>query len=326
MMTSFNHLQAAADKFKLHYLQQQLQSPVPQRLLQQKQLKCGTQSAVDFRAVPECDVSRYFPPQTTAKGLGNEGCAFRVVVVDTSENDSEDAAEQCDSQGVFSRGGSQLDLELGTSGTPCRTSGASSSSCTCSSGPSTATTAELEHTPMYEEDQPQHCDNQAAGSGAEGGSAGVTLNSSSSRHGSNSCPVGWWQQYRALVWREAIKVTRNPADVAGRILTFAWVALLVGLIYYNMPTDASSIRQRLNVLFSTLCFFVLMPFINISIYTEDKGMYLADVASKLYKPSAYYLAKVRVISVSDADTNTMTNDDSEYKIEIFKSACNHRTV
>jgi hypothetical protein len=50
-----------------------------------------------------------------------------------------------------------------------------------------------------------------------------------------------------------------------RTLTFTWVALLVGLIYYGIPTDALSIRQRLNLLFAMLSFFVFMPFLAISL-------------------------------------------------------------
>lgn len=84
-------------------------------------------------------------------------------------------------------------------------------------------------------------------------------------NGSTAYRSGWWQQYKALSWRELLKVTRNPADVAGRMLTFTWIALMVGLIYYDLPTDASSIRQRLNLLFSTLCFFVLMPFVHMGL-------------------------------------------------------------
>jgi hypothetical protein len=87
----------------------------------------------------------------------------------------------------------------------------------------------------------------------------------SSSSSSTAYRTSWLQQYRALTWRECVKVTRNPADVAGRLLTFTWVALLVGLIYYDLPTDAGSIRQRLNLLFATLCFFVLMPFVNMSL-------------------------------------------------------------
>ena len=30
------------------------------------------------------------------------------------------------------------------------------------------------------------------------------------------------------MWRELLAVTRNPADVAGRMLIFTWLAVLVG--------------------------------------------------------------------------------------------------
>jgi hypothetical protein len=31
-----------------------------------------------------------------------------------------------------------------------------------------------------------------------------------------------------LLWREALSVTRNPADVAGRMLIFTWISVLIG--------------------------------------------------------------------------------------------------
>lgn len=37
-------------------------------------------------------------------------------------------------------------------------------------------------------------------------------------------------------------LTRNPADVAGRTLVFVWVALVVGLLFYSLPTYFESIR------------------------------------------------------------------------------------
>jgi hypothetical protein len=43
----------------------------------------------------------------------------------------------------------------------------------------------------------------------------------------------------------------------------------------------------------TLCFYLLMPYISISLYTADKKFVLADASSKLYRPLAYYMAKVR---------------------------------
>jgi hypothetical protein len=113
-------------------------------------------------------------------------------------------------------------------------------------------------TELQQQQQP-HYSGPAAATGTNDSS------DSSSSSSSTAYRTSWLQQYRALTWRECVKVTRNPADVAGRLITFTWVALLVGLIYYDLPTDAGSIRQRLNLLFATLCFFVLMPFVNMSL-------------------------------------------------------------
>jgi hypothetical protein len=104
--------------------------------------------------------------------------------------------------------------------------------------------------------------------------------------------TGWWSQYAACLLRELLSVTRNPADVAGRTLTFAWVALLMGLLYFDMPSDASSLRGRLNLLFNGLVFFCLMPYVSMSLYTADKKFYIADASAKLYRAHAYYAAKV----------------------------------
>jgi hypothetical protein len=120
-----------------------------------------------------------------------------------------------------------------------------------------------------------------------------TSSSSRSRyHRSQAALARLWQQCKALTWRELLAITRNPADVAGRTLTFCWVAVLVGLIYYDLPTSASSIRARINLLYSALCFFMLMPFISMGLYVQDKQFYVRDTAARLYSPLSYYCSKV----------------------------------
>ncbi len=46
-------------------------------------------------------------------------------------------------------------------------------------------------------------------------------------------PTGAWAQYRTLLWRELLSITRNPFDVAGRVLTFAWVGVFMGLLTFG---------------------------------------------------------------------------------------------
>lgn len=106
-------------------------------------------------------------------------------------------------------------------------------------------------------------------------------------------PSSWWQQYWWTFQREIIMITRNPADVAGRTLTNTWVAVTMGLLYYDIPNDTGALKGKVNMLLNILAFFCLMPYISMSLYTASKQFYLADVSAKLYTPSAYYLAKVR---------------------------------
>lgn len=103
---------------------------------------------------------------------------------------------------------------------------------------------------------------------------------------------GWWRQFASCYERELLSITRNPADVAGRTMTFAWVAILMGILYYGMPSDATSLRGRLNMTFNILTFFCLMPYVSMSLYSADKKFYIADASAKLYRSHAYYAAKV----------------------------------
>lgn len=91
--------------------------------------------------------------------------------------------------------------------------------------------------------------------------------------------TGWWRQFASCYARDMLAVTRNPADVAGRILTFTWVGLLTGVLFYSLSGTASSLMSRLNLLFSNLAFVTLMPYISMSLYTADKKFYLAGAAA-----------------------------------------------
>jgi hypothetical protein len=49
---------------------------------------------------------------------------------------------------------------------------------------------------------------------------------------------------RVLLWRELLAVTRNPADVAGRMLIFCWVSAFIGLIFWDLALDVTGLRNR----------------------------------------------------------------------------------
>ena len=55
-------------------------------------------------------------------------------------------------------------------------------------------------------------------------------------------------------------------------------------------------RSRLNLVFQLLSFYCLMPYVSMGLYSADKKFYLSDASSQLYRPLAYYLAKVSAIT------------------------------
>lgn len=56
--------------------------------------------------------------------------------------------------------------------------------------------------------------------------------------------------------------------------------------------DAASVQSRLVLVHMVLSFYLLMPYISMGLYAADKKFIVADFSSQLYRPLAYYLAKV----------------------------------
>eukprot|EP00803_Ostreobium_quekettii_P007966 evm.model.scf_884EXC.7 EVM.evm.TU.scf_884EXC.7 scf_884EXC:39023-46896(-) len=102
----------------------------------------------------------------------------------------------------------------------------------------------------------------------------------------------WLTQFLALSWRSYLNITRNPADVAGRMLTFTYIAVFIGLIFYDRPDDVSSLLTRLNIIYNSTAFFMFIPYVSMSLFTSDRAFYSADITAQLYHPSAYYVANV----------------------------------
>lgn len=67
---------------------------------------------------------------------------------------------------------------------------------------------------------------------------------------------------------------RNPTDVAGRMLVFVVVAVLSSLLGYNLPDLAYTIARRVNILYTVISIYMLMPYLFMSLFVSDKRFYL----------------------------------------------------
>lgn len=78
------------------------------------------------------------------------------------------------------------------------------------------------------------------GAPASAGGAAVTSTGGDDR----VAAAGGLRQARTLLGRELLSITRNPSDVAGRTLTFCWVGVLIGILYYGTPVSRRLPRYR----------------------------------------------------------------------------------
>ncbi|MEW5309515.1 MAG: hypothetical protein WDW38_001400 [Sanguina aurantia] len=104
--------------------------------------------------------------------------------------------------------------------------------------------------------------------------------------------ANWGRQVRVLLTHEYWATTRNPTDVAGRTLLYVWVAMVIGIIYYNLDHSFEALRSRADLLWIQSSVMLLVPYVYMSIFAGDKQFYMADIGNKLYSVSAYYTAKV----------------------------------
>lgn len=97
--------------------------------------------------------------------------------------------------------------------------------------------------------------------------------------------------------RRVLSLCLSLMHCACRIFTFTYVALLFGLMGYNVELQGlDGFNSINNMLFTTVLIMLLMPYVGISLYTADKTMYIADASARRYRASAYYVAKVGVLN------------------------------
>ncbi|KAK9820747.1 hypothetical protein WJX74_009839 [Apatococcus lobatus] len=98
------------------------------------------------------------------------------------------------------------------------------------------------------------------------------------------------RQVQLLFWRAWTSYVRNPADVAGRLVVTAAVAVVIGLVFLGTPNTFSDVATRQAALADQLLILTLIPFAWMSLLTENRTHFIIELPSRLYSPGAYYTA------------------------------------
>ncbi|XP_017032891.1 ATP-binding cassette subfamily G member 4 isoform X1 [Drosophila kikkawai] len=105
--------------------------------------------------------------------------------------------------------------------------------------------------------------------------------------------VGFWVQLRVLLHRHLRSMSRDLFAVQMRLLMHVVVALLLGVVYWQIGADAEKIVSNVSCLFFVILFVFAgnaMP--SILLCMQDSAVFLREYYNGWYSLRAYYLSKV----------------------------------
>jgi hypothetical protein len=82
-----------------------------------------------------------------------------------------------------------------------------------------------------------------------------------------------------------------------------------------LPISPPGLRARLNILFSSLSFLLLMPYLTTSLLAGGKAMFARDAAAGAYAAGPFYLAKARSLRKDSSEGAGCTRGTSHSRGE-----------
>ena len=102
--------------------------------------------------------------------------------------------------------------------------------------------------------------------------------------------VSTWRQLAVLTSRTWLATVRDPAVMWVRTIAALAIALLVGIIFFDLPDDEAGIENRINTILFVMCVFSLFCLPAIGKYIEDRALFIRERAGGYYSTIAYFLA------------------------------------
>jgi len=106
--------------------------------------------------------------------------------------------------------------------------------------------------------------------------------------------VSGFSQFRILLRRTWLSTLRDPAVMYVRTITVICIGLLVGVIFFQLEDDISSVGNRINGILFDMCVFSLICLPSISKFIEDRLLFTRERAGGCYRTAAYFWANLLV--------------------------------
>ncbi|CAG9585745.1 unnamed protein product [Danaus chrysippus] len=104
--------------------------------------------------------------------------------------------------------------------------------------------------------------------------------------------ASWCAQFRAVLWRSWLSVTKEPMLIKVRFLQTIMVALLIGVIYFGQELDQDGV---MNINGAIFMFLTNMTFQNIfaviNVFCSELPIFIREHHSGMYRADVYFLSK-----------------------------------
>ncbi|GJE89867.1 ABC transporter G family member [Phanerochaete sordida] len=104
--------------------------------------------------------------------------------------------------------------------------------------------------------------------------------------------ASWGTQFRILSGRAFKNLYRDPALLATHYIAAIAVAIICGILFYHSGNDIRGFQNRLGVFFFTLALFGFSCLSSLSLFANERVLFMRERANGYYSPLTYFCAKV----------------------------------
>ncbi|KAK4241540.1 hypothetical protein C8A03DRAFT_41028 [Achaetomium macrosporum] len=104
--------------------------------------------------------------------------------------------------------------------------------------------------------------------------------------------VGYWRQFVLLSQRTWRNLYRNPMLMLTHYAIAILLAVFAGYLFYGLTMDIAGFQNRLGLFFFILALFGFSTLTTLSVFSQERLLFVRERANGYYSPVTYFAAKV----------------------------------
>jgi len=102
----------------------------------------------------------------------------------------------------------------------------------------------------------------------------------------------FFEQLKILLKRNLRHSAREPALAKARFLSHLVIGIVIGVLYWDLPTDSSSVPDRIAyILFCVIFLMLSVALPTVITFLPERAVFIKEERNKWYSPFAFYAAK-----------------------------------